>query len=534
MLRSRLYEHEMRKQMARMSSRSWKTARPTSAGATQIRSYVLDQSRIKDLRTNVEISNAEGARRRSRHAPSSGQPEAGRVTAWAAFLFDLDSTLIDSMPHHHDAWVAWHARRGLSLDADAFFAATAGRNDGSGRDVPGRHARRAGGDGRRRKRCTADRGAAPETDRARRPSSCAPAPGLRLAVCTASTPENMALAFARFPIRDWVETVVSPADGLRGKPHGHLSRSARRLGRAGAMLVFGCAAGHRAARRAGMGAVALTTTLPDSARRLPNLLAGAPDFRALDPLTKKTTMREALPRPSKRADYARPPTGSAASGSPRPALRAPSSPATRGDFYNAHRRPARLRRDIEPLRAGVTGRRVLPRRGQRGSSSTTRPEGDFHARDPQRTCAPKNAQLSGARTLGRRLLHRCEAEGFRRITYFLDRPDVMAVFSRRCANKSRYRCCSRTATWSRQGDLDNGRHFAEKWRPSETRLPVRAGRGRPGGARAHIRTRSGKNTCWVWVRRGDLDKTEHAMNSLIASVVWDEARAACRSTWSAS
>ena len=43
--------------------------------------------------------------------------------------------------------------------------------------------------------------------------------------------------------------------------------------------------GIEAARRAGMGAVALTTTLPDSAfAGYPNLLASAPDFRALDPL----------------------------------------------------------------------------------------------------------------------------------------------------------------------------------------------------------------------------------------------------------
>ena len=41
----------------------------------------------------------------------------------------------------------------------------------------------------------------------------------------------------------------------------------------------------------------------------------------------------------------------------------------------------------------------------------------------------------------------------------------------------------------------------------------------------HIRSRSGKDhLLQVYVRRGDLDKTEHAMNSLIASVVWDEAR----------
>ena len=39
-----------------------------------------------------------------------------------AFLFDLDGTLIDSMPHHHDAWVEWYARRGLAMDAQGFFA----------------------------------------------------------------------------------------------------------------------------------------------------------------------------------------------------------------------------------------------------------------------------------------------------------------------------------------------------------------------------------------------------------------------------
>ena len=51
------------------------------------------------------------------------------VSKVQAFLFDLDGTLIDSMPHHHDAWVAWHARRGLAIDADAFFTATAGRSN---------------------------------------------------------------------------------------------------------------------------------------------------------------------------------------------------------------------------------------------------------------------------------------------------------------------------------------------------------------------------------------------------------------------
>ena len=43
----------------RPSSRSSRTPRPTSAGATRSARYVLDQSRIKDLRTNVEIGNTQ-------------------------------------------------------------------------------------------------------------------------------------------------------------------------------------------------------------------------------------------------------------------------------------------------------------------------------------------------------------------------------------------------------------------------------------------------------------------------------------------
>jgi peptide chain release factor 2 len=57
MLKSRLYEHELRKRQAAADAQE---AAKTDVGwGHQIRSYVLDQSRIKDLRTNVEISNTQ-------------------------------------------------------------------------------------------------------------------------------------------------------------------------------------------------------------------------------------------------------------------------------------------------------------------------------------------------------------------------------------------------------------------------------------------------------------------------------------------
>ena len=50
-------------------------------------------------------------------------------------------------------------------------------------------------------------------------------------MCTASTPKNIALAYERFGIDRKVQTTVSPADGLRGKPHPDIfAEAARRLG----------------------------------------------------------------------------------------------------------------------------------------------------------------------------------------------------------------------------------------------------------------------------------------------------------------
>ena len=144
------------------------------------------------------------------------------------------------------------------------------------------------------------------------------------------------------------------------------------------------------------------------------------------------------------------------------------------------------------------------------------------------TCAPdKNTHLSGLYTSASGLFTQCEAEGFRRITYFLDRPDVMAVYTVTLrASKAAYPVLLSNGNLVEHGELDNGRHFA-KWhdpfpKPSYLFALVAAdlvARQQP------ITTRSGRNhLLQIYVRRGDLDKTEHAMNSLIASIVWDEAR----------
>ena len=144
------------------------------------------------------------------------------------------------------------------------------------------------------------------------------------------------------------------------------------------------------------------------------------------------------------------------------------------------------------------------------------------------TCAPtKNTQLSGLYTSGGGLFTQCEAEGFRRITYFLDRPDVMAIYTVTLrADKAAYPVLLSNGNLLEQGDLDGGRHFA-KWhdpfpKPSYLFALVAADLV---ARQQQIRTRAGKDhLLQIYVRRGDLDKTEHAMNSLIASIIWDEAR----------
>jgi len=156
------------------------------------------------------------------------------------------------------------------------------------------------------------------------------------------------------------------------------------------------------------------------------------------------------------------------------------------------------------------------------------PAADAFTLEVRNTCAPgRNTELSGLYTSGGGFFTQCEAQGFRRITYFLDRPDVMAVYTVTMrAARAAYPVLLSNGNLVEQRDLEGGRHEA-KWhdpypKPSYLFALVAADLV---AREQHIRTRAGKNhLLQVWVRRGDLDKTEHAMNSLVASVAWDEAR----------
>ena len=80
------------------------------------------------------------------------------------------------------------------------------------------------------------------------------------------------------------------------------------------------------------------------------------------------------------------------------------------------------------------------------------------------TCNPsKNTTLSGLYVSQDTFFTQCEAEGFRRITYFLDRPDIMAMYSVTLrADRQAFPVLLSNGNLVDSGDLDEGRHFA-KW-----------------------------------------------------------------------
>ncbi|MFW5328810.1 aminopeptidase N [Hydrogenophaga sp. ZJX-1] len=144
------------------------------------------------------------------------------------------------------------------------------------------------------------------------------------------------------------------------------------------------------------------------------------------------------------------------------------------------------------------------------------------------TCAPeKNTQLMGLYVSQGTFFTQCEAEGFRRITYFLDRPDVMASYTVTLrADKKLYPVLLSNGNLVEEGALPDGRHFAKWVDPHKKPCYLFAlVAGQLVAREQRVTSRSGSNhLLQVFVRPGDMDKTEHAMNSLIASVIWDEAR----------
>ncbi len=152
--------------------------------------------------------------------------------------------------------------------------------------------------------------------------------------------------------------------------------------------------------------------------------------------------------------------------------------------------------------------------------------GDVHVIETEVEIAPdRNTQLMGLYASGGNLCTQCEAEGFRRITYFPDRPDVLATYRvRMTADKARFPILLANGDPIASGDNDDGTHWAEwhdPWPKPSYLFALVA--GDLAVNRDTFTTRSGREVqLGIWVREGDLPKTDHALAALKLSMAWDE------------
>jgi aminopeptidase N len=191
----------------------------------------------------------------------------------------------------------------------------------------------------------------------------------------------------------------------------------------------------------------------------------------------------------------------------------------------AHDQPLRLDGDaLTPLSVKVDGSDAAY--AMEGASLVIALPGDTHRIETEVEIAPAtNTQLMGLYASGGNLCTQCEAEGFRRITFFPDRPDVLSRYRvRMTADRARYPVLLANGDPVASGELDDGRHWAE-WHdpfPKPSYLFALVA-GDLAANKATFTTMSGREvTLGIWVREKDLPKTDHALHALKLSMAWDE------------
>lgn len=137
----------------------------------------------------------------------------------------------------------------------------------------------------------------------------------------------------------------------------------------------------------------------------------------------------------------------------------------------------------------------------------------------------RNSELEGLYVSSGNFCTQCEAEGFRKITFFPDRPDVMARYTvTLIADAARYPVLLSNGNRIGGGDLGDGTHFA-RWEdpfPKPSYLFALVA-GDLTATRDSFVTRSGRTvTLEIWTVAADADKTLYAMDSLKRSMAWDE------------
>ena len=190
-----------------------------------------------------------------------------------------------------------------------------------------------------------------------------------------------------------------------------------------------------------------------------------------------------------------------------------------------HDRPLRLDGDgIVPVRVAVDGEDSEWRMD--GSALVISLTGQKATVETEVEINPAaNTRLMGLYASGGILCTQCEAEGFRRVTFFPDRPDVLSKYRVRMeANRGQFPVLLTNGNPVASGESDDGRHWAE-WEdpfPKPCYLFALVA-GDLKANRDSFTTMSGRTVeLAIWVREADLAKTAHAMASLKQAMAWDE------------
>ena len=136
-----------------------------------------------------------------------------------------------------------------------------------------------------------------------------------------------------------------------------------------------------------------------------------------------------------------------------------------------------------------------------------------------------NTSLEGLFKSGGAFCTQCEAEGFRRITYYLDRPDVMATFSTKIiANKEQYPYLLSNGNKTDEGSLPDGKHYTCWLDPHPKPCYLFAlVAGNFDLLSDTFTTEKNRDVALeIFVDKGNLHKAHHAMSSLKKSMIWDE------------
>lgn len=136
-----------------------------------------------------------------------------------------------------------------------------------------------------------------------------------------------------------------------------------------------------------------------------------------------------------------------------------------------------------------------------------------------------NTALEGLFKSGDAYCTQCEAEGFRRISYYLDRPDIMATFTTKViADKNKFPFLLSNGNKIAEGDLPSGQHFVQWHDPFPKPCYLFAlVAGDFDILKDNFTTSSGRDVALeIFVDKGNVNKAHHAMASLKHSMKWDE------------